>query len=259
MSSFDKILGWLKYRRDSLTKFGVHSPFVFSFINRTLEDHQPEAAYRRVESVYQQWKHSKTMIHRNDLGSSGNTGERLTVGAIVSKQAVRRKYGRLLYRLAKAYGGSHILELGTSVGMGTAYLTAGNPESIITSIEGCSQTQGIAASHPSLQLNQQVRLMNLSFDESLRVLQKEKAQFDMVFIDGDHTREATLRYFEQLRPMLHQDSLLVFDDIHWSMGMEEAWAKIQSDPGVSLTLDLYQFGLVYFKKELSKQHIVLRF
>jgi predicted O-methyltransferase YrrM len=259
MSNARQIKSWLTYRHRALSKFSVHSPFVFNLIINILDDKNPSNTYQKVEFLCDDWKKNKSRIHRMDLGASGQKETVLSVGDIVKKQGVRRKFGRLLYRLAGGAEVKNMLELGTSVGISTSYLAGGNPGANLTTVEACQETQGIAAGHPMLQNNPNICFLCMPFDEALAQMIEDKNRFDLVFIDGDHRYESTLRYFGQIRQLVHEDSLLIFDDIHWSKGMEAAWAEIKAHPEVSLSIDIFQFGLVYFKKELRKQDFVLRF
>jgi len=82
---------------------------------------------------------------------------------------------------------------------------------------------------------------------------------DLVYFDGNHQKEPTLNYFHTCLQKAHKNSLFIFDDIHWSDGMEEAWEQIKKHDRVHLTIDLFQFGIVFFEKEMPKQHFILKF
>lgn len=83
-------------------------------------------------------------------------------------------------------------------------------------------------------------------------------QYSLLFIDGNHQKEATLEYFEKLLPTVHNDSVMIFDDIHWSKGMEEAWEEIKQNPQVRVTIDTFQWGLIFFRREQEKEHFIIR-
>ncbi|HNR16193.1 MAG TPA: SAM-dependent methyltransferase, partial [Chitinophagaceae bacterium] len=83
---------------------------------------------------------------------------------------------------------------------------------------------------------------------------------DFAFIDGNHRQEPTERYFNQLLPKMHHESILVFDDIHWSSEMEQVWKTIKDHPSVRCTVDLFFIGVVFFRDEFrEKQHFSIRF
>jgi predicted O-methyltransferase YrrM len=83
-------------------------------------------------------------------------------------------------------------------------------------------------------------------------------KLDLVFFDGNHQKVPTLDYFHHCLTKAHENSIFIFDDIHWSSEMDEAWQQIQGHEQVSLTIDLFQFGLVFFRKGIAKQHFTLR-
>ncbi|MDR9458281.1 MAG: class I SAM-dependent methyltransferase [Salegentibacter sp.] len=87
---------------------------------------------------------------------------------------------------------------------------------------------------------------------------KQQTSFDLIYFDGHHTKEATLKYFELLLPTAHNDSVFVFDDIHWSRGMEEAWDIIKKHPEVRVSIDTFHLGLIFFRKEQVKQDFIIR-
>ena len=105
-----------------------------------------------------------------------------------------------------------------------------------------------------------IELQQGNFNEILSPFIASTAPLDFVFVDGNHKYEPTIQYFNTLLPKLHEQSILVFDDIHWSKEMEQAWLEIQGHPSVTLTIDLFFIGLVFFRKEnIAKQNMVIRF
>ncbi len=249
---------WLRYRRQAITRYRVHSPFLFSFINEVIRK-RDSGAWKEADRIRRQWIRRRDTLLRSDHGAAPARSKRpLTIGQIVRHQGMRPKYGRLLYRIVRRLRPHNILELGTSVGIGTSYLAVASAHTRLTSVEGCPATHAVALTHPLLQ-REGIRLLCGSFDQALEEFRREGQSFDLVFIDGDHSYEGTLRYFTTLKELVHPGTLLIFDDIHWSEGMEAAWMQIKRDPEVRLTLDMFRFGLVFLKKELSKQDIILRF
>lgn len=258
MSITANIDRWITYRRHSITKYRVHSPFLFSLITEVIEK-RADKGWREAERVRKKWSKRKDCILRKDLGASENKSTKpMSIGYIVRHHAIKKRYGRLLYRLVQGQGAKKILELGTSVGISTSYIASAASDSEVYSVEACPETQTITKTHPLLQA-QNIHLICAPFDEALDQFHKDQLVFDFVFIDGDHSKASTLRYFEKLLELSHLNTVFIFDDIHWSEGMEEAWAEIKARQEVTLTLDLFQFGVVYLKKELSKQDIILRF
>ena len=98
-----------------------------------------------------------------------------------------------------------------------------------------------------------------NIDETLIAQIADLATIDFVFFDANHRYEPTVRYFETCLKKKHNDTVFVFDDIHWSNEMEQAWAYIGRHPSVRVTIDLFWVGLVFFRHEQLKQDFVLRF
>ena len=169
------------------------------------------------------------------------------------------KHAAMLFRLARYFQPTHVLELGTSFGISTLYLARGAADGSVVTIEGCPQTQGISLQHFERLKQRNIMPVLGSFRSKLPDVLQGMERLDMVFIDGHHAKEPTLDYFEQCLSKAHNDTVLVLDDIHWSAGMEEAWAAIKENPRVSVTIDLYDMGLVFLRKEQAPEHFVLRY
>jgi predicted O-methyltransferase YrrM len=147
-----------------------------------------------------------------------------------------------------------ILELGTSVGVSTFVFKNTLPHSEIVTIEGCPNTQVVAKAH--LKEFKQISFINSEFTEGIAQL-SENQSFDFIYFDGNHQKEATIKYFESCLKFVHNDTFFIFDDIHWSREMEEAWQVITNHKKVKVSIDKFHFGLIFFRKELSKQNFIL--
>ena len=241
---------------------GVHSPFIFDFITRVLNDKRHFYIYDEVEGLRRRLLRDGTKLEIEDLGagsSSGHFRER-SIRSIARHAVKPRKWGQLLFRMAHYYHPSSILELGTSLGVTTAYLAMANPASRVTTIEGSPAIAQKAAQH-----FRELGLLNIALHEGnidhvLPAVMAGADAPDMVFIDGNHRLEPTLAYFEQLIAKKNNNSIFIFDDIHWSAGMEKAWDMIRSHPDVRASVDLFSIGMVFFREEfLTKQHFTIRF
>ena len=84
-------------------------------------------------------------------------------------------------------------------------------------------------------------------------------ELDMVFFDANHRFDPTVRYFEACSKKTHASSVFIFDDIHWSKEMDQAWKAIKDHPLSRTTVDLFQCGLVFFDPEMPKQNFILEF
>ena len=179
------------------------------------------------------------------------------VSDIAKIAGITKKKAALLLRMADYFNPNNILEIGTSVGLGTSVLSIGNPDAQIVTLEGCKKTAEVAIALFSQNHLNNIELVVGNFNETLSDILKNR-QFDLIYFDGNHQKEATLNYFNQCLETVHNNSIFIFDDIHWSPEMQLAWEEIKIHPKVTITIDTYFWGLVFFRKEQEKQHFMIR-
>lgn len=261
-SHFFLIQEYFRYLLQAKTAHGVHSPFVFDFIQTVLKDDRHFYAFDQISEFRKKVLNDKQVLNVEDFGAGSLKGsyKQRVVSDIARNAGRNEKFGKLLFRIVNKYGCKKIIELGTSMGLGTSYLALANTLSEVITLEGSKEIAAKAGQHFSeLKLNNVKQVVG-NFDDTYTTVLRDYKPVDLVFIDGNHRKEPTLDYFKQSLDAIHNDSILIFDDIHWSKGMREAWDEIAQDSRVRLSLDLFYFGIVFFKKEFKeKQHFVLRF
>jgi predicted O-methyltransferase YrrM len=240
---------------------GIHSPFVFDFVRNVLNEKTVFPEYGSVEALRAKLLRNYSTITLDDYGAGSMTGtsSQRTVSSITKRTAKSPKLGQLLFRMARYFRPKQILELGTSMGISTAYLASGSPFSSVVTAEGSDAVAAFAAENfASLDLKN-ISIVKGNFDNTLSEIIASTPQIDMAFVDGNHRLEPTLRYFNQLLPNLTDSSVIIFDDIHWSSEMERAWSAIKDNDRVTATIDLFFFGLVFFNPSFKvKQHFTIR-
>lgn len=242
---------------------GVHSPFVYEFIVHVLNDTTQYDAYEKVEKLRKELLAERAVILVEDFGAgstvSGKARQR-SIASIAKHAAKPEKWSQLLYRIVNYYQPETILELGTSLGISTAYMALANPHAYVVTAEGSNAIAAEAfRNFTDLHLTN-IETVEGNFDDTLPTILEELPSLDMAFIDGNHRLKPTLQYFEQILARTHNFSVIVLDDIHWSNEMEQAWETIKKDPRVRMTIDLFFVGLVFFREEFKvKQHFTIRF
>ncbi|UOQ52732.1 O-methyltransferase [Hymenobacter cellulosivorans] len=240
----------------------MHSPFVFGLYTQVISADNVRAAYAPIEARRAQLRQDDTLITVRDFGAGSHTGagRQRRLSSIVRTAAKPRPFGQLLYRLVNHFQPRTILELGTSLGLTTAYLASPDSRARVLTFEGCPQTAAVARqTFEGLNLHN-IEVVEGNLDETLApALAALTAPLDFAFFDGNHRYEPTVRYFEQCLPYRTEQSVFVLDDIHWSAEMEQAWTTIKAHPDVRLTIDLFFIGLVFFRTNQPKQHFTLRF
>jgi predicted O-methyltransferase YrrM len=198
-------------------------------------------------------------VEDHGAGSIYSTNSNRTVASIAKHAAKNKKYAQLLYRIVRFYKPGSILELGTSLGISGSYLALANPKAKMISIEGSPMVADKARNCLNELGISNCEIIEGNFDQLLPGL-LDKERWELVFVDGNHKKQPTLRYFQWLMGNIRSGSILIFDDIHWSGEMEEAWEAIKQHPGVKLTIDLFFIGLVFFREEFhEKQDFTIRF
>lgn len=252
-----------QYYREAGTVYDVHSPYLSRLLAATLLDDRSYYAFETIEQVRYFWSRQKTPVTPAKLGAGSRAGGTGPVDTrhLASQVAVAPETGRFLFRLALFLRPETILEFGTNLGISTLYLHLSDRRRPLYTIEGnpelvhlAQQSWRLAKARPTLQP------YSGTFAEALPTILSRAPRIGLVFLDGDHSEQATWSYFEALLPNLHNDSVIVVGDIHWSPGMESAWKRLKAHERVHASLDLYTFGLLFFRKEFStpEHHTLIR-
>jgi predicted O-methyltransferase YrrM len=261
MLNFRFAKDYLLHRLRGKSRHGLHSPFVYRLVDEVIYDKSPKKVYGEIEDIRAGLLADQTLITVTDLGAGSlvNNNRQKKISAIARNALKPPKLAQLLYRLVNDLQPRNMIELGTCLGTTSLYLKKAAPKAQLFTLEGCPQTAGIAASVFEKAGIKDIKLITGNFDDTLPGVINSLDQLDFVFVDGNHQKDATLKYFEWCLPKVHESTLLIFDDIYWSEGMKEAWAEIKAHPQVTVTVDLFWIGLVYFKKGQVKEDFLIRF
>jgi predicted O-methyltransferase YrrM len=254
-------LDYLKHRLKAKTRHGVHSPFVYRLVDKVMYDFHAKKVYFDIEKLTSELLLDPRRINITDFsaGSLANNNKQMKVSTLARNVLKPARLAQLIHRLAADVKPSTIVELGTCLGITTAYLAKAAPNARVISIEGCPETAAIAHDNLKKLHISNIELIVGDFDEILPKISQDIPVLDLVFIDGNHRKDATLDYFKWCLPKLGENSLMIFDDIYWSEGMKEAWTQIKAQPEVSVTIDLFHIGLVFVKKGQAKEDFFIRF
>ncbi len=247
---------YIKYRWKAKGRHGIHSPFVYDFVDKCLKITFSSQDRKKLWGVFNQLRKDKRTIDIDDFGAgSKKLGNKRKISTIFKTSSSKGKYGRLLYCLSKHYSFQNCLELGTSLGVGAMHLSLGNPNTKITTVEACKNTRSIALEN--LKDYPNVSCILDTFDHFLEQLDRSVC-YDFIYIDGHHDGDALIHYLELLTPFTHDDTLFLLDDIRWSDSMLNAWQRIQNNPDFHLTIDLFRVGLISKRPKQEKEHFVIK-
>jgi predicted O-methyltransferase YrrM len=255
-----QLKSYLQFLWHSKNEHAVHSPFVFSLITKCFYDSKPKTAYSVLEKYRNSLVQNRKSINVSDFGAGSKVfkSNSREIAKIAITAGISSKRAELLFRITHYFQPESILEFGTSLGMATSALSLGNPTAKISTLEGCPETAKIAQNQFRQFGLSNVNLVTTEFRNYLENNQLSIINFQLIYFDGNHSKKATLDYFELLLPTITNETVWIFDDIHWSYDMEQAWEMIKKHPKVTVTIDTFQWGLVFFRYEQEKQHFIIR-
>ena len=241
---------------------GIHSPFVFEFICEVLNDRRVYEPYAAIEHQRDALLRDRQELFIRDFGAGSRILRQETrrVCDIARASLKQPKFAQLLFRMVRYYQPASIIDLGTSLGITTCYLSSAAPSAKLYTFEGSDALAEIARGiFRALDLRN-IELIGGNFEESLAPVISKLPRIDFAFIDGNHRKEPVLDYFRKIMERSSRSSIIVIDDIHWSTEMEQAWEEIKTDPEIKMTIDLFFAGIVFRRDEFKvKQHFKIRF
>lgn len=254
-----KVKSFILFLFKSTNQHGVHSPFVYDLVTKCFYG-KPNPLKINLINTIKQWLYTNNeIITVTDFGIGSKVFKHPNrkVADIAKVAGINNKKIALLLRIQEYLKPQNILEIGTSVGLGTATLSIGNPTAKIYTLEGCANTAAIAQ-----ELFDKFNLKNIqltvgNFNETLPSI-LNNSKFDLIYFDGNHQKEATLYYFNLCLETIHNNSIFIFDDINWSVEMQQAWSAIKKHPKVTISINTFFWGIVFFRKEQKKQHFTIR-
>lgn len=248
---------YIKYIRKAKGRHQIHSPYVFDFVNVCIRKKMPFEVRNKLSRLKNRLKKTNEVIHIKDFGAgSKKLGSIRSVKNMYKTSSTKGKYLELLYKISNHYKPLHCLELGTHLGCSSTAIALGNEKSTIITVEACEQTFNYAVNNLDLLNIHNVIPHNCLFDDFIDSY-NEKA-FDLIFIDGDHRGSALMHYVEKLYPWIHDDTIILIDDIRWNEDMFSAWQTLRNSNTFHLSMDLFKFGVIVKKQGKEKEHFTIR-
>ena len=245
-------LAWIIYRR-ALALLGKHK------LQRMLEGGLPQPLRTPLEfliakklSQEAQQVVERVELIRSDVAQETRLFEvvnphdsdpKRTAAQIADRSSVTSEWGTFLYLCAESFRSRAILELGSCAGISGCYLASSRYCTKFITVEGSESLASLARSNIA-RISERGEVVNALFDDALdQILPTLGGGIDLVYIDGHHEYKATLHYFRRLKFQLNKGALVVFDDVHWSEEMWQAWQTLKALEGFSYTIDAGRFGI----------------
>jgi predicted O-methyltransferase YrrM len=259
---FTLIIKYIAFYLKAKKLHGVHSPFVYRFSKEVLYKKIDHSMFKDIEACRQDLLQSAKEITVEDLGAGSRihkTNTRLVKD--IARNALKpRKWAVLIHKIVAYFHCRNCIELGTCLGITTAYIAKAHNNINVFTVEG-SQSIYDMAKEIGYKLNiSNTKYIHGNFNNQLPVLLESVPALDCIYIDGNHKYEPTINYFNQALTKTHEGTIMIFDDIHWSSEMEQAWNEIKNHSRVTVSIDLFFIGIIFFRKEqMEKEHFRLRY
>ena len=262
MNYISIIKSYIKFLWRAQSRYKIHSPFVYNYLTKVLTNKPDNKAVQIISDLRRNLKNDKQILHIEDMGAGTRDKQAMkinrSVAEIARRTSVPKHFADMLFQTVSYFKPKKILEFGTSLGISSVIFSLANPEAEVHTMEGSNEILKKAKSNFNKLERTNIVTKCGNFDDILNDKLEELKQVDFVFFDGNHAKEPTIKYFEECLKYHHEDSIFVFDDIHWSEGMMEAWDYIKQHPSSKVTIDFFFMGIVFFKKDLSKQDFLFR-
>ena len=258
LQHYHSIQAYIKFLIQSVNQHGVHSPFVYNLVTQCFYNKKKYDGYQQIKNYKKELLQNKQLITVTDYGAGSKvfTDAKRAINKIAANAGISLKRAFLLHRLTHDLQCTTGLELGTSLGISSLAMASAATINRLTTIEGCPETAKFAETQLKKYQLTNVNVQNATFEKALNKI--ENKPFDLIYLDGHHSLEPTLTYFNKLLSNVHNNSVMILDDIHWSAQMEKAWNQIKAHPKVTVSIDTYKWGLLFFRKEQAKQHFIIR-
>lgn len=256
------VLKYINYRLTAYTEHDLHSPFLYDFYMELIKNEYSFGDFDALNFIRKKLLANNQSLEITDFGAGSKklSSNKREIKQIAKHGIAQKKQAEFLYKLSNKFNPKNVIELGTSIGLTSLYFSKAIPKSTIYSIEGCSSIYQFSKQLFEEQKIKNIHLINGNFNIELPKLLNELESIDLLYIDGNHAYEPTMQYFNLALEKKNANSIFIFDDIYWSDDMEKAWKEICAHPEVKLSLDLFQFGIVFFRTEhKAKEHFVLKF
>lgn len=235
---------------------GVHSPYLYTLTHNVIYEKNLFYVFSQIENQREKLKKDNRIIQITDFGA-GNK-KQAKISDLAKKSLKRKIWAQLLYKIINYSNAKNVLELGTSLGITTAYLASVNTNIKCISLEGSTEIAQIARDNIDSLGISNIKIIQGNIDQTLNDALSEFENLDFVFFDANHRKEPTLKYFNKCLHLSNENSIFVFDDIYWSKEMEQAWNEIKKNERVTSTIDLFEIGIVFFNKNLPKKNFKMK-
>jgi predicted O-methyltransferase YrrM len=257
VANFFQVRSFINYWLDAVDDHSLHSPFFFDFYRKVIRSGKSIDGFEDIESIRNQLLTDTSQVESIDLGAGSAVVKNRTVKEIARTSLSTPSFLQMYHRLVEHFHARRVIELGTSLGVSSMYLA--KPKGVeLTTFEGTPSIAERARRNFALLNYSNIKLIEGDIDSTLQHHLGLCTKIDLAFMDANHRYEPTIRYFNWLLKKIHERSVVIVDDIHYSPEMEQAWNEMKTHRLVYGSADLYRCGLLFFDPSVNRQHVVLQ-
>jgi predicted O-methyltransferase YrrM len=253
-----QLIAYIKYWLLSVDEHSLHSPFLYKFYSEIIQD-KSKKPDQNIEAIRNQLLKDETILHIEEMGAGSrvSSSNSRKLKQIAKHASTPLSFSLLLAKIIKQHEFDNIVELGTSLGSNTAYLALARPNVKVTTFEGSESIAKKAQQHFS-QLNlTNIEVVIGNIDETLAPWIEQASKIDLAYLDANHRYDPTIRYFDLIIQKMNPEGIIVLDDIHWSKEMNQAWHALKNHASVSLSIDLFEGGILFLNQNLPREEYIL--
>ena len=257
--NYFQLKSYINHWLDAVDEHSIHSPFFFDFYNSVIRG-DSDPLFLEIEKTRTHLLKDHTLVKMKDLGAASphfKNGNR-EIARVAATSLNEEKYCLLFYRIARHAGAKSMVELGTSMGITSLYLSNAKGTKL-TTFEGNKAMINIALTNFESFDRKNIKLVEGNIDETLPDYLQNPAKIDFALIDANHRYEPTIRYFNWLAKRMGDHGVIVIDDIYYSKEMGRAWKELKNHDLVYGSIDLFRCGILFFDLVLNKQHFIWKY
>ena len=248
-------LQWVRHWLRCVGSHSIHSPHLYRFVHEVLLK-KDDRTVSEAEAFRSKLLLDQRIVGSEDHGSGSSVRSGRSLAKVVKNEVASPLMASVYRRIVEFQQASRVLEIGTSVGITTLWISS-DPSVEVVTLEANADLLETATRLFQTAKRNNIRLIPGNADETLTSVLKQGWVPDVAIVDANHRLNPTISYFKQLAEAMDGQGILLLDDIHYSREMTRAWEHISNDRQVTLALDCFRFGIVFFDRKLNKETIFL--
>lgn len=230
--------------------YGVHSPFAFELVTRVIEEKLPYYKYSLVERVRKSQKMSKRTFVMD--------GRECKLQDLASEN-VDSAYAQLLFRLVNKYKARNVVETDMRTGIASMYLAAPDSKVKVTTFGRDDALNELALHYMKETGFRNVNIVRGTAEKKLQEVVDELDALDLLFVNDCVNGSDLDDRIGVCMSKTASQTIFVVEGIYANESMTASWKRLQANPRVRVTVDMFRYGLVFFKEDLQKEDYYVRF